>query len=596
MKLSDARKILGISPHEDLRPHLAEFKQTREHIAKMVQDAPNKKLAEGYRQGLTEFDHAVAAVQAHLATAGEGAPTRPPRGRGLAYFAGFLVILTGAGAGGWRYLKSQQEQHDHHLTELGQQGAKFIASHRWQDATAAFTAIEAMAPGSELASQGRSAVETGMAQDQAEFISQQTALATTELAAGRLDQAQAAVRRVLDKYPQDKSATAIFDKIAAATAAQKATIAKQQKALDLLKMAVASDTGQPNPQALEWLRQADALAPGTPEIAAGLAKFSNYVRTFRVPQDFATPEEALAAAHDRDRIILAAGNWSGPLTVDAAVEISGAGSAATKIECAAVEGSVITLGPGAKDAKVTGISFRHTTVVSDSDRFSVALVRGSEVTFADCRFSEASGHGLAVIEGGEAKVSQCQFSANGWDGAAATGQGSKLEIRDSESLNNREHGIESWAGAAITLVNNRCEGNTRNGIHTDNSPGSAIIERNQLVSNKEFGLVLDSAATGKISGNIIRANLLGGLVIRTAAAAVSVTENEITLNQDAGLILEKGLNPASYATNATTQNQGEQTLTDADLSTPAPPSPAPDVGHIPTAPNVPKVSKRKNHR
>ena len=155
---------------------------------------------------------------------------------------------------------------------------------------------------------------------------------------------------------------------------------------------------------------------------------------------------------------------------------------------------------------------------------------------------------------------------------------------------------ESWAGAAVTLVNNRCEGNARNGIHTDNSPGSAIIERNQLVSNKEFGTVLDSAATGKISGNTIRANLLGGLVIRTAAAAVSVTENEITLNQGAGLILEKGLNSVAYATNATTQNQGEQTITDADLSTPAPPSLAPDVGHIPTAPSVPKVSKRKNHR
>jgi parallel beta-helix repeat protein len=589
MKLLDACKILGISPQEDLHPHLADFKQTREHIAKMIQDAPNKKLAEGYRQGLAEFDHAVAAVQAHLATAGGGAPTRPPRGRGLAYFAGFLVILTGAGVGGWRYLKSQQEQRDQHITELDQQGAKFIASRHWPEATAAFAGIEAMFPSSEIASKGRHAVEAGMAQDQAEFINHLTTLATSELAAGRLDQAQAAVRQVLDKYPQDKSATAIFDKIAAATAAQEATTANQQKALELLKMAIASDTGQPNPQALEWLRQADTLAPGTPEIAAGLAKFSSYVKTFRVPEDFATPEEALAAAHDRDRIILGAGNWSGPLTVDAAVEIQGTGSATTKVECTAAEGSVITLGPGAKGAKIAGISFRHTTVVGGSDRFSVALIRGGSVAFTDCRFSEASGHGLAVIEGGEAKVSRSHFSANGWDGAAATGQGSKLEIRDSESLNNLEHGIESWAGADLTLVNNRCEGNSRNGIHADNSPTSAIIEGNQLISNKEFGLVLDSAATGKISGNTVRSNLLGGIIIHTAAAAVPVTANEVTLNQGPGLILEKGLDPAAYSQNTLSQNQGEQTLINADLS-------LSEASPIPTAPGVPKIQKRKQQK
>ena len=333
-----------------------------------------------------------------------------------------------------------------------------------------------------------------------------------------------------------------------------------------MKNALARPQGQFDQEALEWLREAKSLDPENPQISAQLEKLAKYTRTFKVPGDFATPQEALDQAHDQDRIILAAQTWKGPLIVDAAVDLQSADPTKTIVECAAEAGSAITIGPDAKGARISGIAFRHESFAGGSERFSVALVRSGSATFVDCRFNDASGHGLAIIEKGHATAEQCRFANNGWNGVSAIGAGSTLEVKDSESINNFEHGIESWDGAAITLTNNRCEGNSRNGIHVDNGQAAAILTGNQLIANREFGLVLDSAGTGKISGNIARANLLGGLVIRTAAVKLTVTGNQATLNQGPGLVLEKGLSAAAYSDNAISQNTTRQTLTDADLS------------------------------
>src|SRR5215217_629358 len=66
MNLSEARKILGIGPDEDPRPHLQGIQEAREHIAAMVRTAPNQTLADRYQKGLIEFDQALASVREHL--------------------------------------------------------------------------------------------------------------------------------------------------------------------------------------------------------------------------------------------------------------------------------------------------------------------------------------------------------------------------------------------------------------------------------------------------------------------------------------------------------------------------------------------------
>lgn len=651
MTLNDARKILGLGPDEDPVPHLAEFKNARERIATMVRSAPNETLADRYQLGLIEFDQALAAVQEHLGkdrslpspprTVVMGiVPARPqvalaeivqekarperPASRGLSYVAWMFVFLTAITGGGWIYLKNEESNHSQRLVRIAfleRQGSILIENRRWQDAASAFVEIEKLSPGSELAGRGRRSIEAGMGEEQTQFIAYWTSQAEAELEAGRLDEAVTAARQVLAKYPAEKDAAALLDRIATARAGQSraAEIANARTALDqrkwndaisaarkilavspddadarsiladataslnkstadkekaaaLLKLAAARDRGQFDQQALDWLREARSLDPENADIAARLEKLSGYTRTLRVPGDFATPAEALENARDRDRIILAAGTWQGPLVIDAAVELQGAGFAETSVECAPEDGSAITIGPGAKGARVSGITFRHAAFAVGSDRFSAALVRGGSSTFADCRFTDASGHGLAVIEGGQATVSRSRFSGNGWNGAAAIGQGSTLEVRECESLDNFENGIETWQGAAAILLRNRCEGNSRNGIHADNGTASATIEGNQLIANREFGLVLGSAAAGKISANVVRANLLGGIVIRAAAGKLPVTANEISLNEGPGLILEKGLPPAAYTANPAMKNRGQQILAESVLSDDAPPA------------------------
>ena len=642
MTLTEARKILGLGPDEDPRPHIQEFRAARERIAEMVRTAPNETLGDRYQEGLVEFDKALAAVREYLEALGLAIPLEilpatdeetpaseaaeeedeeapEPRRRMFAGFVWFLVFLIGAAGGGFIYFKNEEDKEVRRqlrLTLLERLGSEFIENRRWQEAAESFAEIEMLAPGSELAKLGRRSIEAGMTEEQNQFVGYWTGQAIAEFDAGRLDEAESAIRKVIAKVPREKEPAAILERIDSARASQarivaiaaarklldeqqfdsaiaaahlilstaphdseaKAIIddanaivekqkADQAKAMSLLKQAIARDEGKFDQELLDMLREAASLAPENPEIAARLETMASYTRTLRVPGDFATPAEALAVARDRDRIVLTENVWKGPLIVNAAVELQGAGSEKTIVECPATEGSAITISPDAKGARITGISFRHESFLAvGTDRFSAALVRGGGATFTDCRFSDASGHGLAVIESGEAIANRCHFTGNGWNGAAAIGKDCLLEVRDSESIENFEHGIESWDGAAVTLVNNRCEGNSRNGIHADNGSAAATIEGNQLIANREFGIVLNSAGSGKLTGNTARGNLMGGIVIRSAAGKLPVTGNQSTLNQGPGLVLEKGLSPADYSENTIQKNKAPEIISGANLS------------------------------
>lgn len=652
MKLRAALKILGLDPEKTPLTQLDDFKSAREQIAALVRNAPNEALATRYQQGLIEFDQALAAVQEHLEASGLSAPPlpstlpRPAEGgppsaesdefgksaqpvpsRGLSYFAWFLVFLTSAVGGGWIFVKSKQTKDERRLIRIAfleQQGSIMVENRRWQDASNSFSEIEQLAPGSELVQRGRRTIEAGMIEEQTQFVGYWTDQAIAELDAGRLDEAVAAARQVLDRFPNESEASAILTRVKAARISQSRAVtlseareamnqrnwdlaisevrkvlttspddaaarsilndaiaelekvsANKTKAAELLEVAIRLDQGQFNQQALDLLHEAKSLAPENQEITSRLEKLASYTRTLRVPEDFPTPAEALVGARQNDRILIGIGSWKGPLLVNADVELQGNGFNDTRIECKPDQGSAITIGPDARAARISGITFRHESFATGTDRYSAALVRGGKAIFVDCHFTEASGHGLAVIEGGQAIVSRCRFVDNGWNGIAAIGHGSTLVVSDSESSSNFEHGIETWDGATATVTNNRCEGNSRNGIHVDNQQAPATIEGNQLIANREFGLVLDSAGSGRVRANTSSANLLGGFVIRMDASKLPVTENHATLNQGPGLILEKGLIPTAYASNSSSENTGLQILEAVELTPsiePAPPS------------------------
>lgn len=541
------------------------------------------------------------------------------KGSKIAWIFTLLLLATAAV---FFYLKYDKDQKSGQplataaeITELTKKGNALIENRTWPEATRIFDQIEKLNPQSTSLKDARERIAAGMAEEQSQFVGYWTGQAKALMEAKRWDEATAAARQVQDKIPNEKESTEILKQISEAKAMEAerqalvtaremmsqrkwdeaiatanqilasrpadeeartllkdATEAKEKAAADQLKakalfeQARAKDQGQFNQEVVDLLREANALSPEDPDIKSLLDKMSSYSRTIRVPGDFATPVEALAQARDKDHIIIAAGTWDGPLVINAAVNLEGAGPETTIIQCEAKSGNAISIGPGAKGAHVTGLTFHHISFDPEEERYSAALVRGATADFINCRFTEASGHGLAVIEGGHVEVSRCRFTDNGWDGIAASGAGTLLEVRESESLRNFNHGIESWDGAAMILTNNRCIDNSRNGVHADNGGSSVTLEKNQFSGNREFGVVLSSAGSGRMTGNTATNNMLGGIVIRKKAGSVTVTGNEATKNGGPGLVLDLGLSEANFSGNTSVGNSGQQILANTDLT------------------------------
>ncbi len=264
MTLTEARRILGLGPDDDPRPHLAEFRAVRERIADMVRTAPNEELARRYQEGLVEFDRALAAVREYLEALGliprladvrvaeaasaerghavfvtenlvsdqvvlpavsepmddfEEENPEPSTGQIFRAVAWMLVLLSLVGFGGWAYLKVEEERRlmrDARIAFLERQGAIFIENRRWPEAVEAFDEIEDIDPTSEFVVIGRRSIEAGMDEEQNQYIGYWKGEAIAAFEASRWDDSEKAARQVLDKYPDEKEIKALIARIAEA--------------------------------------------------------------------------------------------------------------------------------------------------------------------------------------------------------------------------------------------------------------------------------------------------------------------------------------------------------------------------------------------
>jgi parallel beta-helix repeat protein len=538
----------------------------------------------------------------------------PSTARVLRFALWFLIVLSVLGFGGWAYLEMEEEERisrNARIAFLERQGANFIENRRWPEAAEAFDEIKDIDPESNLILLGRRSIEAGMAEEQNQFIGYWKGEAIAAFEASRWDDSEKAAMQVLDKYPEENETKALIARIAeakreeervAAYAAIRAMIAKREfdaaisaartladkdgdaapllreaqaakekaaadrlAARDLMAQAAAMDTGEFDPMALELMREALSLAPDDAEVAARYEKMAAYTRTIRIPGDFKTIQEALASARDRDRLVIAEGIWEGPLLIPAALELEGI-PGKTIIQCAADAGSVITFAPGVKGARVGGLTLRHLSFDAGAERFSLALVRGAEVDFSDCRFEQGSGHGIVITGGGHGRVLRCRFTENGWNGIAVMGPDSLLVAEGNTLDGNFQNGIEAWDSASVILSKNKCTGNSRNGIHLDCGSASTTITGNTLTGNREFGMVLSAAGGGEATGNTMGKNFLGGMVVKAEAAKTTVRHNTISDNEGPGLALGKGLSGDPYTANQVTGNKGGEILKDVDLS------------------------------
>lgn len=536
-----------------------------------------------------------------------------PRGRRhhAVMFAVALVLLVAGVGGGLIYERIQtdkQLQKQSRVVFLERQGAILVENRRWDEAEAAYAEIERILPDSEVVVVGRRSIEAGIEEEQNQFMGYWSGAAVAAIEArqwgeaekslanlkkrlpdspvigeieeqlaegrriegrdkrlaegrralgeGKWNDAIAAAKGLLGELPDDAEAA---DLLAASEAAAKREQENLRQARELFEKASGRDSGQFDEQVLEWAREAAQLAPADNEIVEFYRKLADYTRTIEVPGDLPTVAAAIETARPRDLIRIAEGTWNESLVIDKPVQIEGAGSDKTILECPAEDGPVITWLPGAVGARVAGLQLRHRSFTPGTERFSTALVRGGHLLMSDCVLRDASGHGIAVIEGGLASLTRCKMLENGWDGVSVYGEGSRLEAGDCEASKNFEHGIDVWDGASAVIRNSAADGNGRNGIFVA-TPSELALESNRLFENREFGLVVAAARGGVLKGNQAERNRLGGIAMHRAARGVEIRENQCKRNLGPGLVLDKGFAAGAFDGNEISTNRSTRQI------------------------------------
>ena len=537
---------------------------------------------------------------------------RPKRSVAARIGVVFLILLLAAAGGAAFYVMQLAKERANlttRLTFLERVGAMMIEARRWPEATAAYNEYEQLRPGTKTVEVGRRSIEAGMEEEQRQFVGYWSGEAIAAFELGRLDDAISAARKLLEKYPNQKEIADLLQKAeqarntqareelvtATAAAIQKrrwdeaefkakqltesfpgdpegnAMLAEiragrdkeakdRQRARQLFDAAKQRDTGTFDKSAYEWLREAAALAPDDAEIASLYQKAASYTRTIQVPGDFPRLADAIASARDRDRIVVAEGTFPGPVIIDKAITLEGAGRDKTFVEVEASESTAATFGRRSGGTRVSGITFRHRGFEAGNDRFSALLVRGSEITLSDCRAADAAGHGLAVVEAGRVIANRCLFENNGWDGVAVRGAGSRIEFTECEATGNIGHGFDLWDGGSGAIHQSIARDNSGNGVVVGTTADNVVVGNCDLRANREYGIVVANAGSGRIHANRCRENLLGGMAVRTAAARLIFENNVLEKNLGPGLALERGLDPKVFSTNTATANAGGQNV------------------------------------
>jgi tetratricopeptide (TPR) repeat protein len=624
MDSGQARKVLGLNPGQDWQALMPAFLEARKGIAELVTKAPTELIEARYQCDLMEFDKALAffreleekqraqeretlvvPLDAALDSASEfsnaGSVTeneRPVRrGNRVAGMLLLLVLFVTALFFSWsEWRRHQQNARQLMLASWEAQAADHLAKRRWEDALRIYEQIETIAPTSPIVVMGKRSIEIGMIEEQGQFLGYWSGMAISAFEAGRWDESDDAIAKVLEKRPGDVEMLQLSSKLRLlkSSSQREALLKKSQDALNanqwdeaikaadqllgidpnhevalrarkmandgkenqlvnatkaagFFETAKNIDKGSFNSELLAIIREAKALDPNHLGIAALYEKVASYSRTLRVPMEFESLELALAQAKSEDRIVLANGDYSGPVIIDAAITLEAAGEHVV-VSCPADRGPAMTFNAAAKGAKVSGVQFKHTSFNHDSERFSAVLVRGSSVEFSQCSFSRAAGHGLVIIAGGDVTAAKCRFIENGWDGLHATDDGTKVRLVDSVASGNFQHGIDIWKQASAILEKNVSEENCLNGILIDTS-ADVTIQNNQVRSNREYGIFLREAGNSSVSSNQISSNMQGGAVLVAPAKNLEFHDNVFEKNTGSSLRLGKGLLVSKFRDN-----------------------------------------------
>ena len=612
MKNTEARKTLGLAPEDKPSAFLSDFDETREYKQELVNNAPSEELKFRYQQELLEYEAALRVVVGKR-------KLRP----NTDFIVVLLLICSLSTAGWWGYQWYQNEWYvemkaKSDISELRAAGLSAVTARQWTKADDAYRKIGALSPGSQLATNGFLAIENGKVEERNQQIFYTLGESQAALEAGRWDEAADLAKSVIAIAPENEVAqrklliiirerkkqelwvmmSAVSDAIdsgdmpsakkALATLRQRdpknanisiftdsiksqeyETRMRHEKAEALYQQAIEFDTGEYSAEAVLLLEEASRLRPKSAKIMGTYKKMGAYARALRVPQDYATIPDAIAAARPRDIIRVAPGKYKLPIYIDRPIKLSGNPGGGTIIELPAAEAALITVTPTAIGTHISGFELRHLGFDHGKDRFSGITIQAKNTTVSSCNIEYTAGHGIAVMDGAQVKIISCKISEAGWDGISIYGQGSSAEIIDSWCQENLQHGIGFWKGGSGNVTNTKALKNGLCGIVAMGVQGISTgvnLTSNTCSSNREAGILLSAGISANITANTCEKNLLSGIVARGPETEVYLNENVTNANNEAGILTHHGVKLTEFNGNRADGNGSKQIWRDAQLT------------------------------
>ena len=639
LSYEDAMRVLGYEADAIVSPHLPLFKKVAGKLEALVNSTKDDHLRKNFSDELYRLKEALRVVEAER----DREPSLRGEGMGLRLGLALLIagILVAAAWYGNRTIEEGGYLRDREgIARLEAMARLAEESRDWSGAEEGYAELNKLIPDSARVREGLARVADGREEarrqklgflvgsirasmegrnwEEAErllgnlremevdhpeigsFIKVIQTGRVSDRIAGLLEQAEEALKE--EQWVSLGDHTAKLEAIApdhkqlarfktATEEGMKVLEGRRVRARELYEKALALDNGEFSDPALETLREAIRLDNRT-DYQNLYNKMSAYTRLLKVPGDYSTITEALAAARTNDKIRLGEGVFNESLSMNVKVDLEGAGRGKTIIQCEAQKASVLLSAKEASGSRVAALTLRQTGIYLAAERYPVALADGGELVLEDCLIEGGAGHGVAVINGGSARLRSVEVLKCGWDGLAVNGEGSVAHAENCRFDSNFHHGIDAWGGGRVTVKSSRA---TRNGL-----AGAVIMSRgvrSELVQctidrNREVGISISNGTVAVLRSNRVEENLLGGVMVEGEGTAAGMEGNVAERNKKFGIMVDRRSAVEPFRDNETKDNVGEQLMLKAVMPEEVvPPPPVLDVSggkSVEPGPEIPK--------
>eukprot|EP00658_Telonema_sp_P-2_P063862 TRINITY_DN5268_c0_g2_i5.p1 TRINITY_DN5268_c0_g2~~TRINITY_DN5268_c0_g2_i5.p1 ORF type:complete len:1387 (-),score=435.96 TRINITY_DN5268_c0_g2_i5:260-4420(-) len=221
-------------------------------------------------------------------------------------------------------------------------------------------------------------------------------------------------------------------------------------------------------------------------------------KSLRVPSQYPTISEAIAAASDGDTVEIDPGHYAETLTVDKAISVQGTARIGVMITASA-ETAISVECPG--QVKLSNLTIQITNAANNHNAVSV---HSGSVTVQGCAFlggfcgilvhhnSAADvrnsiikncSAGVVVDSSSHFEMEGCRCFSNKRCGVAILGEGSHGQISQSEIYDNEGFAVGVWRKAGLHMETCKVRGNEKGGVYVHGTGTSAEIERCEFGSD-----------------------------------------------------------------------------------------------------------------